>query len=427
MGTVSRDTDSARCGSFHYGWVVLAAGIAVMFACLGIGRFAIGMLLPSMGQALGLSYAQMGLISTANFAGYMASVLFAGTVAGRLGPRLVISLGLLAVGVSMALAGSAGGVLTVLVPYVITGIGSGLANVPMMGLVTAWFARQWRGRAAGFMLVGNGLGIVCSGLLIPQLNLQLGAGGWRAAWLVLGIVAVVISIGAGLLLKNDPQSLGCRPMGAVKERAGGGEKSFPATTKKEVRSRELIRLGIVYFLFGSSYAVYVTFIVTALVNERGFAEQTAGHFWSVVGVLSLFSGPLAGWISDKFGRRLALIIVFAQFTASYLLALAFLPLGCLYLSIALFGLSLWGIPTIMTAAVGDLAGPARAASLFGFITVFFGGGQIVGPAVAGWLAESTGRFSAAFLMCASLAAVALIVAAFLRIPPAVSTRDQPRC
>ncbi|MCK5194760.1 MAG: MFS transporter, partial [Desulfobulbaceae bacterium] len=47
----------------HYGWYVIAAGTLSIFAGLGLGRFALGMLLPSMGEALHLSYSEMGLIS----------------------------------------------------------------------------------------------------------------------------------------------------------------------------------------------------------------------------------------------------------------------------------------------------------------------------------------------------------------------------
>lgn len=399
--------------SFHYGWIVLLTGIAVMFSCLGLGRFALGMLLPSMGNALGLDYAQMGLIGTANFTGYMISVFFAGRVSNRFGARITIAFGLLVVGLSMCLIYVASGLWTVLLPYILTGIGSGLANIPMMGLVAGWFARKWRGRAAGCMLIGNGLGIIFSGFLIPLLNRQIGLQGWRTGWLILGIIAAGIGVVAATLLRNDPRRLGLSPMGA--DRPDNLSVDEKATGDVEKRSDpkllRLIRIGLIYSLFGASYAVYATFIVTALVTERGIGEQAAGWFWSAVGVLSLCSGPFAGFISDRFGRFRALAIVFAQFTLAYLSAFSGLPEVFLYLSIVLFGLSLWGIPTIMTAAVGDMAGPARAASVFGFITIFFGGGQVLGPAVAGYITDLTGLFDTAFLMCAALTAIGAIASA----------------
>jgi MFS family permease len=395
--------------SFHYGWVILLSGMAVMFSCLGLGRFALGMLLPSMGGALELDYGQMGLIGTANFIGYMGSVFFAGRIAARFGARATIAAGLCTVGLSMCLIQAASGLWTALLPYVLTGVGSGLANIPMMGLVAGWFAKKWRGRAAGCMLIGNGLGIMFSGFLIPMLNRQLGPQGWRTGWLILGTIGALSGVLAALLLRNDPLRMGLKPMGAgpAAEAAGHGG-GVDAGGHGAPELSKLVRIGLVYSLFGASYAVYATFIVTALVAERGVGEQAAGAFWSSVGLLSLGSGPLAGFISDRFGRFPALAVVFTQFTGAYLCALSGLPAGFLYLSIILFGLSLWGIPTIMTAAVGDMVGPARAASVFGFITIFFGAGQVLGPVVAGYIAEVTGLFDTAFLMCGILTAVGAV-------------------
>ncbi len=61
-----------------------------------------------------------------------------------------------------------------MVLYILTGMGSGLANVPLMGLVSHWFQKDTRGRAAGTMLSGNGLAIVFSGLMVPWINVSLG-------------------------------------------------------------------------------------------------------------------------------------------------------------------------------------------------------------------------------------------------------------
>ena len=399
---------------FHYGWIILLVGIAVMFACLGLGRFAIGMLLPSMGESLDLNYTGMGTISTANFTGYMCAVMLAGPISRRLGARRTISLGLAVVVLSMTAIWQAVGFWTALIPYVFTGIGSGLANIPMMGLVAGWFARKWRGRAAGCMLIGNGLGIVFPGFMVPLLNLNFGAAGWRHAWLLMACVVFLCFVLAVVFLRNKPSELRLDPMGAnmftIKQDSTSAKSpdSYPP-----LKAAKIFQLGVIYLLFGTSFSIFITFIVTYLINERSFSEGTAGMFWSAVGTMSLGSGFWAGFISDRFSRRFALVIIFCQFTVAYLLSLSFLPVFCIYLSIIIFGLSLWGIPTIMTAAVGDLAGPERAASVFGVVTIFLGGGQIIGPTIAGMAAETFGGFTTVFVLCALLTATAAMLSAAL--------------
>ena len=151
------------------------------------------------------------------------------------------------------------------------------------------------------------------------------------------------------------------------------------------RSPAVWLLGVIYWLFGFTYVIYVTFFVTSLVKERGFSEGIAGSFWSVIGFLSLFSGPVFGTLSDRLGRRAGLAIVFSLQAVAYLLVALPLPPAALYLSIFCFGIVAWSIPSIMLAAVSDQVGPEHALSAFGFITFVFGVGQIAGPAVAGAL------------------------------------------
>ena len=71
----------------HYGWLVVAARGLGIFACIGLARFALGMLLPAMGADLHLSYGQMGTVSTANFLGYLAGIVVAAPLVRRVGAR----------------------------------------------------------------------------------------------------------------------------------------------------------------------------------------------------------------------------------------------------------------------------------------------------------------------------------------------------
>jgi MFS family permease len=396
----------------HYGWVIVGAGMLTVFACLGLGRFALGMLLPSMGASLPLSYAEMGFISTGNFVGYLAAVVVAGHLVQRLGSRRAVFLGLFLVAASMMLVGAADGFAVVLILYVVTGLGSGVANVPIMGLVSHWFARRVRGKAAGYMVIGSGLAIVFSGWLVPLVNGRLGAEGWRASWLILGAIAMAAALACLLLLRNRPTEMGLTAVGD-----GGNGAPLPAhALEPKVRRAVLLHLGGIYFLFGFTYVIYATFIVTTLVQERGYSESFAGAFWAWVGFLSLLSGPVFGGLSDRLGRKVGLIVVFAFQGTAYLLVALPLPEAFLHLSVGLFGIVAWSIPSIMAAAVGDYMGPERAAKAFGLVTLFFGIGQIVGPALAGVIAELTGSFAGSYGMAAVAAALAIAFTLFLPRP-----------
>jgi len=398
---------------FHYGWVIVFTSMLCIMACLGFGRFALGMLLPSMAATLQLSYSEMGFISTANFLGYLVSVLVSGHIAVKAGPRMVIFFSLLLVGISMALVSRAASFSDVIVLYMLTGIGSGAANVPVMGLVSAWFKAKKRGKAAGFVVIGSGFAIILSGKLIPYINSVTGSEGWRTSWLILSGLVLMVAVIGFTFLRNRPEEMGLLPVGSE-------DVAFAPVKPKPLvnvyKEGVIYYLGIIYFLFGYTYVIYATFIVTTLVQERGFSESVAGNFWAWVGFLSLFSGPVFGTLSDKLGRKTGLILVFSLQTLAYLLVASGLPGMFLYLSIFFFGIVAWSIPSIMAAAVGDYVGARNAPAAFGLVTFIFGFGQIAGPSVAGILAEKTGSFSSSFLLAAALTGSAIVLTLFLRRP-----------
>ncbi len=399
--------------SIHYGWHIVWVGTLCVFACLGLGRFALGMILPGMGAGLSLSYAQMGLIGTMNFAGYLISVLFCGAMAERMGYRLLISLALILTGSTMILMGFSSSLILILMLYTLCGMGIGAANVPMMGLISHWFNRSRRGRATGFVVIGSGFAILLSGKLIPFLNELAEPGqGWRLSWQVLGGIVLCIALLCLAMLRNDPREKGLRPVGDDPE----AESKLPFSEENRITPRIVAHLGAVYFLFGFSYVIYATFIVTTLINEHGFATGTAGNFWAVVGLLSLLSGPLFGTLSDRIGRNITLALVFAIQTVSYLLVAAHPAPALLLFSVSCFGLVAWSIPSIMAAMVGDYAGPFKAARIFGLVTFFFAIGQIAGPVVAGAMAEQSGSFSGSFLMAGLCTLLGVFLA--LRLQPA---------
>lgn len=400
---------------FHYGWIVVLTGMLGILACLGFGRFAFGMLLPSIGESLNLTYSQMGLISTGNFLGYLSSALVSGIIATRTGLRRLIYVSLMLVGFTMILSSMAQGFLYLLIMYTLTGIGSGASNIPIVALVSSWFSKKLRGRAAGFIVAGSGFAIIFSGSFIPFMNRYVEAGeGWRIAWLILGLIVIFIAFICLFLLRNSPSELGLKPAGHDNEPESPDYTSDIQSHQGIYRRWIIYYLGIIYFFFGYTYVIYVTFIVTALVKERGFTEVAAGSLWSVVGFLSIFSGPLSGFLSDKCGRKTALITVFTLQMFAYLFVAAYLPETFLYISIFFFGLVAWSIPAIMAATVADYTTPQYTPAAFGLVTFIFGIGQITGPAVAGYMAESSRSFSSSFYMAAAFSAFAIMLSAFLR-------------
>jgi MFS family permease len=412
-----RSPQPSSTGSIHYGWVIVLVAALVLFACFGLARYAYAMLLPAMQLGLKLSYDQTGFIGTGNFVGYLLSVLLVPFSLRRITPRWAISCGLLLISLALLAISQCTSFWQIFFLYILAGIGGGFANIPLMLLATYWFHRSQRGKALGLAIGGNGAGIVLAGIVIPFLNRSFGAEGWRMGWLSLGLICLAVTVIAALLLRNSPAEMGLTPIGV----AENCDTAQFINQEKRHDAVLLLRLGLIYLAFGATFMIYGTFIVTTMVREYGLTEAIAGQYWSWVGFFSLFSGVIFGGFSDRVGRKTGLALVLLVQTTAY--ALVGLKLGGPWLiaSIVLYGLALFSIPTIMTAAIADYLGLARAAASFATVTLFFAAGQSIGPGAAGLLARSSGSFSHAYLMSAGLTLLACLVAVTLP-----NTTGQPR-
>jgi MFS family permease len=392
----------------HYGVVVLGLVILVVFSALGLARFGYTSILPAMQEALRLSNTQTGVLQSWNLAGYVLTVVFAGALAARFGPRVVIAGGLLVVAAGMALTG--------LIPTYgaagagrfLAGVGGAAGNVPAMALVSAWFGARRRGLAAGAGVAGSSLALIVTGPLIPAILEHNREEGWRVSWCVLAGLTLIVLAAAALFLRNHPSEKGLRAIGEseIESRPHPGLTGTSALDWRSVyRSRLLWRLAGIYFGFGFSYIIYSTFFVRYLTGEAGFSRAGAGALWMQVGMVSVVSGFLWGSVSDRRGRRTALLWVFGLQGASFLLFGLSRTLGSVYVSAGLFAMTAWSVPALMAALCGDLFGARLAPAALGLITMVFGLGQVLGPYLAGVIADATGSYASAFLVAGATALV----------------------
>jgi len=403
-----------KTNGIHYGWVIVLTGCFVVFGSLGLARFGYSIVLPAMQADLGMDHAQAGLLATADLFSYLLLSIAGGLLAARHGPRIVIAWGLACAGVGMMLTAAARGLASAAACRMLTGAGSGASNVPMMGLLAAWTTARTRGLAAGIVVAGSSLGLIVLGPTVPRLIAALGPSGWRAAWLLLGVAALVLSAVAAVYLRNRPSELGLAPLGATDPAAPSAAGHRPPLWRDVYRAPGVLHLGGVYTAFGFSYVIYMTFFVQRLVAEGGYSHAAAGRLFMMMGACSLICGVLWGAVSDRLGRRRTLVMIYLLHAVAFsLYALARSPAG-FTVSAVLFGLSAWSIPAVMAAACGDVTGPRLAPAALGFVTIFFGIGQAAGPILGGAVADATGSLSSALLLAAAAAAAGALGSVFLR-------------
>jgi MFS family permease len=389
--------------SIHYGWVIVGVGALVKMTGLGFGRFAYPMLLPSMRGSLSFNYSEMGLLSGAIMLGYLLFSLIGGMLATRLGPKRIVVTSLLCGSLSMFFISRLSGFSPLLFFSFAMGAGAAGSHISITTLPMAWFEERRLGRAVGIVTGGTGLGIIVTGLLLPYLLFSLGKEAWRQCWFLLALITFLVAGIGWILLREKPIQINFFPPGF------DGDKKL--LSKRKSNELTLKAIFIIYFIFGFSYNIYATYFVAYMVEEIRLTAKTAGDIWAIFGWMCTGSGLIWGFVSDRLGRRKALLWNNGIISLSVLLPLLLYQPFFMGFSAFLFGGTFLGTVTVIAAAIGDQVVEKRA-FFYGLVTLIHGTGQFLGTISGGTLKDLTGSFQltlmvslTGFLLCLVLTVI----------------------
>jgi OFA family oxalate/formate antiporter-like MFS transporter len=400
---------------FHYGWVVVAAGFAVMFLTYGV-QYTFGIFFAALSAEYGWSRASLSGV----FSLYAGTYSFFGLVTGRLtdrwGPQRVVGLGGVLLGGGLALSAGIHALVPLYLTYFIAALGMSTAYVPCSSTAVRWFTER-RGLAVGLVMAGAGVGVfVCP----PIAALIVARVGWRLTYVILGATLGAALVGLSRLFVREPAALGLRPYGG---RAADAESlASPAwPPARAVRHPSFAVLAGVYTLTWMPVFLAPVHLVP-LALDLGLGPLVGATALSALGAGSLVGRVAMGAVSDPIGRRPALAISLALQALSFV-GLA-LPTGAasLLAAAALYGFAYGAVTALMPAIVADFFGPAHVGSLVGVIFAIAGPPAAFGPLLGGVVFDMTGSYAGAFGTAATLNVLALALLAFARAPAAAMPR-----
>jgi predicted MFS family arabinose efflux permease len=340
-----------------------------MAVAIGVGRFVYTPILPMMVEDLGMTKGAAGLLASANYAGYLAGALLAATPAVSGSRRRWLLAGLILGALTTGAMAFVASTAAFLVLRFVGGVASAFGLVFASALVLDRLAGAGRSGLAAVHFAGVGVGIAVSALLSSSLA-ALG-GDWRAIWLAAGVLS---ALAAGAVARLIP------------DRAGP-----PATPAYPARAidRRLATFVAAYGLFGFGYIITATFLV-AIVRDGHHGRAFEPIVWLVVGLTAAFSVAFWTWIARRVGiaRAFALACVTQAIgvTASVMQTTPAVLVAAALLGGTFMGLTALGLIGARQFSAGD------PRSTLALMTAAFGFGQIVGPAFAGLVHDSTGSF-----------------------------------
>jgi MFS family permease len=339
---------------------------------------------------------------------------FTGGLMDRFGPRRLFPAAALILVLGMATSGCIQSPWHFYLTYgVLVTLGlNGLGAVPLAPIISNWFILK-RGQASGIIMLGFGVGIVFS----PLIQQMISWWGWRNAFAILGIIAVIIVIPLTLIFQRlHPREKGLQPDGLKQEDVDNLRRAYgnriDVTSKDSVwasqewtvpRAIRTVRFWGLFlanlnfgFFMGTVLVHQAPFIVDA-----GYSRMFAATILALTGLASAGGNLLWGTLSDWTGREWA-----------YMLAC-----GCAFLSILLLtfvkGTSnpwvLYGhgiffgfgcaLASLWQAIAGDLFQGKQYGAIFGCLTIGFGVGNFLGPWLGGYLFDTQGTYTIVLMLC----------------------------
>lgn len=363
--------------------IYIITGVLIALVAISFARLSYGVILPFMKDGLSISYKSAGGLGTSTSLGYLMTIMMAGNLAAKWGGKNTILLGLFIICIGFFNLSITGTYWHSSVFMFLLGVGTAFVFTSLIAILIEWFPQK-RGFVIGCVNSSAGIGLLFVGMLVPFLTDLYPETSWRLTWKLFFIIGVVVFFLTVLFIKNP----------AMKETSI--QPTSPAN--KIYTNRCVIKVGIIYGIVGMTFIVQSIFIISFML-DAGLEQQFVGQLISFSAILSIFSSPFWGGISDRVGRRNALILAMGlNFLSTVIPVLLPNTIG-FTANLVIQGAVAVGLMTLVQALSTEQVSSQDIPIAFSYVTFYFATGQFIGPILAGWIIDNSG-FKSAFIFSA---------------------------
>jgi len=209
---------------------------------------------------------------------------------------------------------------------------------------------------------------------------------WRTAMLVLGEVALVVIIPAGLLVREPP----ALPAGAGGVATAGGY-GREVTIGQALRTPQFAAIALAYFACCAAHSGPIFHMVTYAI-DHGVPVMAAATVLSVAGLASLSGKIVCGLVADRVGAKRTLLVGLAIQAVSVSLYVFTRELVSFYALALMFGFAYGGVMPLYAILVREYFGARIMGTAFGAVAFVSTLGMSLGPLVGGWLYDALGSY-----------------------------------
>jgi MFS family permease len=387
----SAPNELAEASLRYEGWrVVAAAFFGVMVSFAAVVPYTFSLFLAPLHQAFGWKREAISLafgITAMTIAICSPAI---GHLLDRYPPRRIIlpAMVLFSAGLgSLALLGRH--ISQFYLSYLLLGIvGNATAQLAYSRAVSTWFAVR-RGLAFALMLTGTGVGSILLPLFAQHIIV---AFGWRAAYLGLGAIALLVGFPLTALFVRE------RPTALL-------ELNHPSTAGMSVgqaiRSRVFWTLmpAILFYALSANGAIAH---LSAILTGDGVTATSATIALSVLGASGIVGRLVTGHLLDRyFAPRISMGMLLLCGSSLVVLAHAHTAASGITAA-ALLGFGLGSEADVTPYLIARYCGLRNFSTLYGLTWTFYAVGAAIGPVVTGRAFDHAGGYESGFIMLLSL-------------------------
>lgn len=358
-------------------------------------------LLPFIRDDFALDYTQAGLVVSVFSLSYGIGQLPAGWLADRIGPRIMITIGICGVALAGLLVGLSQTYVMLIALLALMGVVGGGYHPSAAPMISASVEPKNRGRTLGFHLIG-GSG---SYFLAPLIAAAIAATwGWRGSFIGLAVPTMIFGIIFYVLLGRRAK------MSKTKQTLTNHRDKPPSPPGY---LRHLVVFMILTTFTGAVTFSTIAFIPLFMVDHFGVSEGTAAAFLSIIYSAGLWVSPLGGYLSDRLGRvPVMLSVCLITGPVIYLLNLASYSLGIGALLLILGIVIYVRMPASESYILGQAPERHRSTIYAIYYSAGVEGAAILTP-VMGFLIDRFGFYSSFTIAGIAVVAMTLICSVFL--------------
>ncbi len=365
----------------------------------------------SVSAQFGLTAASIGaIIAITDLVGGFSQIAY-GTLVARVSRVRVLAVGYVVLGISLVLVGLSQGPRQ----FVIALAGARLGGSPQHPLGTALISDHVTPSRRGLAISAHTAGANLGAVAIPILGAwMIALAGWNVTLALFAIPALVMGLVVPILIREVPVA---RP---------AQSSAAPPRRWSFARRRELATLiAVATIVAGGRGLLIAPFVLLYLGGPLGYAHGVVSVLYTLLLVGSVVGPLLAGYLSDRHGRRKVAILYYLASAGGVLLFFAAgTNLIALIIALVPFGMAVFSESPILQAILADRTEPGERDSAFSlFFAITFGVGALW-AVILGGIIHIAG-FGAGFtLMAASYLVAALIMSTMPANPLATQKRKE---